>query len=86
MSKPTSGRAAQPGNAPASGDSPKPHGDKLASARPRAPEGRVAEGESNLSAAQAPGESSKLHGDKLGSVRREITSDAGGDEAGDGQR
>jgi hypothetical protein len=59
-------KAVQPEDAAASGDSLKPHGDKLANARPRsAGEGPPAEHGGSPSDAQPSGDSPKRHGDKL---------------------
>jgi hypothetical protein len=60
------GMAVQPEDAAASGDSPKKHGDKLASARlrPAGAEPPAGHG-SSPSDAQPPGDSPKRHGHKL---------------------
>jgi hypothetical protein len=66
MSKSGGNKTAQPENRAPSDDSPKPHGDKLASARGEpSSEGQGAEGGGNPASAQSSGDSPKPHGDKL---------------------
>jgi hypothetical protein len=70
MPKSDCGKTVQPKDAAASGDSPKPHGDKLASARPRlAGDGPDGERDGSPADAQPSGDSPKPHSDKLGLQR-----------------
>jgi hypothetical protein len=70
MSPSSGSGAARPEEAAASVDSPKPHGDKLASVPPRLPgEGPRGGRDGGPGDAQPSTDSPNPHGDKLGSVR-----------------
>jgi hypothetical protein len=78
------GKAVQPEDAAASGDSPKPHGDKLGSARPRpAGEGPRGEHDGSPGDAQPSGGSPKRQGDKLGGVGRAPKDSSASENGGD---
>jgi hypothetical protein len=85
MSDPGEASAGASGGAPASSNSPKPHGDKFAAAGRAAVGGGEADGSAG---ARPSGDSPKPHGDKLGSAARgRVAAPAGrggGPDRGDG--